>query len=43
MYMCYYLLIMYGAKGIEETLLPTRKFHEAVFDMQLWILTSKQV
>lgn len=42
--MCYYLLIIYGGKELEETLiLSTRKFDRAVFDMLLWISMSKQV
>lgn len=37
--MCYYLLIIYRGKGLEETviLLP-RKFHETVFDIIDFIL-----
>ena len=42
--MYYYLLIIHGGKGLEETLiLSTQKFHEAVFDMLLWILMTRQV
>lgn len=39
-----HLLIIYGSKRSEGTLiLSTRKFHEVVFDTQLWILTNRQV
>jgi hypothetical protein len=41
-YMCYCLLIMYGGKNLQETLiLSTRKFHETLFDKPLWILMSR--
>lgn len=43
-HMLYHLFIIYGGKGLEETLmLSTRKSHEAVFDMLLWILMTEQI
>lgn len=38
-YICYYLLIIYGGKELEDRLvLSNRKFHEAVFGTLRWIL-----
>lgn len=35
-YMCFYLLIIYGGKELEgELIVSTRKFHEPVFDILL--------
>ena len=42
--MCYYLVIIYGGKELEEALtLSTRKFHDAVFDLLLWNLMTRQM